>query len=358
MMPILAQIGSRLWMPPAASSFAGNTDWLFYFVYWVSVIMFLLIMGLIVYFVIRYRHRPGNPVPRSATAHATVLELTWTIVPALVMLFMFEKGFHGLIDETTPPDYAYTINVTAYQWGWNFSYPNGATSNELHVPLDVPVKVVLASQDVIHGFFIPAFRVKKDVVPGRYNTAWFEATRLPPVRSDGKRYFDLFCTQYCGMAHSRMRAKVFVQDSTSFQHWLDATANWVAHTPPAVAGHKLYQIKGCMQCHSDQPNTIIVGPSFHNLWGHTQVMSNGEKITVNENYVRQSILDPGAKIVSGFQNDMPSFRGRIKDDEITAIIAWLQSISDKGPKPLPMTAPKAQAQAHTPGTAPKQGGQH
>ncbi len=347
MIPTLAQIGNRVWMPDQASTYGPEVDFLFYFIYWVSVAAFVLIMALMILFMVRYRHRPGHTAQPSH-AHSTALELTWTIIPTFFLIAMFYWGFRGFMDMATPPDYAYEIQVTGVKWNWTFQYPNGASSSELHVPYKRPVRLILSSQDVIHSLFIPAFRCKKDVVPGRYNSLWFNVTFMPPKR-DGtsESYYDLYCTEYCGTNHSTMRTKVFVHDSAEFVKWLDEAANWVVKEKPVVAGKKLYQQKGCTQCHSDDGKTII-GPTFKNNYGYEHAFKDGTKAIVDENYIRESILNPSAKVVAGYDNVMPSFQGRIKDVEITAIIEWLKSISDKGPTPLeafPVAPDKAKAGA-------------
>ena len=347
MIPTLAQIGRRFWMPDSSSSYSGEVDWLFYFIYWVCVIAFVLIMAAMIFFVVRYRHKPGR-TPGSGHSHSTVLELTWTIIPTIIVMMIFYWSFKLYINQTTPPDFAYDIQVTAYKWGWSFQYPNGATSAELHVPDDRPVRLTLASQDVIHSLFIPAFRIKKDAVPGRYNITWFQVKDPPPVREDGQRYFDLYCAEYCGTKHSLMRSRVIVHDSTQFNKWLDEAANWIATVPPAQAGLKLYQTKGCAQCHSTD-GAKNTGPSFKNLFGSEHLLRSGEKVTVDENYVRESILVPSAKIVAGYDNLMPAYQGRMKDVEISAIIAWLKTISDKTPVSLEAPATPA-ADAKTPDT--------
>ncbi|MCX5659444.1 MAG: cytochrome c oxidase subunit II [Planctomycetota bacterium] len=337
MIPTLAQLGKRTWMPDSASTFGPDIDFLFYFIYWISAAAFILIIAAMIYLVLRYRHRPGAPErpPGAApAAHSTTLELTWSIVPSIAMAFMFWYGFRGFVDMNTPPDYAMEVQVTGIKWAWTFTYPNGASSPDLHVPKDRAVKLILSSQDVIHSIFVPAFRMKKDVVPGRYNIIWVKADADAPVRSDGQNYFDLYCTEYCGTNHSNMRSRVFVHDSTSFTKWLDEAANWIKDAKPVDAGKRLYNEKGCAQCHSTDEGKVIVGPSFKNNYGHIHDMRDGSKVTVDENYIRESILVPGAKVRAGFENVMPSFQGRLKDIEITAIIEWLKSQSDKGPKPL------------------------
>lgn len=335
MIPTLAQLGQRTWMPDSASTFGPEVDFTFYFILWTCAIAFLVIMAATTFLVLRYRHRGTKEVaPSGAASHSTVLELTWSIVPSIFLAAMCYWGFKGFMDMATPPDYAYEIQVTGIKWAWSFTYPNGATSPDLHIPKDKPVKLILSSQDVIHSIFVPAFRMKKDVVPGRYNITWVLANAEPPVRASGEKYFDLYCTEYCGTNHSRMLSRVFVHDSTSFAKWLDDAANWIKDVPPVAAGQRLYTEKGCAQCHSLDDGKVIVGPSFRNSFGHEHDMRDGSKVMVDENYIRESVMVPGAKIRAGFDNVMPSFQGRLKDVEVTALIEFLKSISDKGPKPL------------------------
>jgi cytochrome c oxidase subunit 2 len=322
MMLATASDQGSFWMPAPASNYAEGVDWLFYVVFYVCVVMFVLILGLMGAFLIRYRHRTGHAPVKTAT-HGTALELTWTIIPTIVVMAIFYYGFRGYLDMATPPPYAYEIQVNAYKWGWDFQYPNGHIDQNLHVPLNRPVRLVLQSQDVIHSLFSPAFRIKKDCVPGRYNTAWFEPTQ--------EGTFDLYCTEYCGTKHSEMLAKVVVQDESKFRAWLEEAANWAAKLPPAEAGAKLYQLRGCGQCHSVDGSGGI-GPTFKNLYGSQHGMKDGSNVNVDENYVRESILYPAKRIVAGYENVMPTYQGRLKDSEITALIAYLKSISDKAPQ--------------------------
>ena len=313
---LLANTDAGFWMPEQASTVAGDVDWLFLFILWVCISMFTLIAILLAVFVVKYHGKPGQHAHKSPS-HSTVLEMAWTIPPTIVMLVIFYLGFRGYLDMTTPPPNAYEIQVTAFKWGWSFTYPNGHVDSTLHVPLDRPVRLVLQSQDVLHSLYVPAFRVKKDVVPGRYNHMWFQATK-PGT-------FDLYCTEYCGTGHSQMLTKVEVQEPTAFAKWLEDAANFVDRMPPAEAGFKLYEMRGCKQCHSID-GTRMTGPSFKGLFGSTHPLVAGADVTVDENYIRESILNPGAKVVKGYENVMPTFQGRIKDNEIGAIIAYLKSI--------------------------------
>jgi len=314
----LAQSGPTFWMPSDASTYASDVDWAFYFVYWVCVAMFVLIMALLIVFTLRYRRRKTQKLQKAAT-HSTTLELTWSIIPTFVVFFMFYMGFRGYVNMYTAPPNAYEINVTAYKWGWAFMYPNGYVDENLHVPKDRPVRLVLSSQDVIHSLFIPNFRIKRDCVPGRYNKMWFQATE------EGE--FPLYCAEYCGTQHSDMFAKVVVEDATKFASWLEKASAWVESMPPVEAGAKLYTVRGCAQCHT-LDGSIRIGPSFKNIFGHEQALKDGSKVVVEENYIRDSLLDPGRQVVAGFDNVMPTYKGRLKDIEITALIEYIKSLSD------------------------------
>jgi len=322
------------WMPKQASTFAPQVDNLFYFILWVSVFFFMLVAILMVIFVIKYRHREGHtatPTP----SHSTALELTWTVIPTILVLTMFYFGFKAYMDMAVAPPNSYEVQVTAQTWAWSFTYPNGYTSGaELHVPRGVPVRLVLSSQDVIHSLFIPNFRIKKDAVPGRYNRFWFEATEVGE--------YPIYCAEYCGAQHSEMLGKVVVHpvnardvnpagseaEKITFSEWLEKASDWEkAGIAPAEAGKKLYD--RCKQCHS-LDGSAGTGPTFKDLWGREEEMSDGTKILVDENYVHESIINPNAHIVKGYPSPsvMPTFKGQLKEPrDINAIIALLKTIS-------------------------------
>ena len=220
------------WLPEQASEIAPAVDWLFYFIYAISLFFFALIVVLMVVFVVRYRRREGvesGPSPD----HNTKLELTWTLIPVAIVIFIFYQGFTAYLDMRTPPSLAYEINVIAKKWQWLFKYPDGHVDEVLHVPLDEPVRLMMTSQDVIHGLYIPAFRINMDVVPGRYNKIWFRAVE------PGE--FQLYCTQYCGSGHSDMTSKVVVHTRSDFQSYLNKEANPLKDLSPPKAGELLYQ---------------------------------------------------------------------------------------------------------------------
>lgn len=306
-------------LPPQASTVAPAVDSLFHFIFWVSAFFFLLIVGLMLFFVIRFRKRPGYQKASEAPTHNTFLELTWSGIPLVLVMVMGVWGFKVFLDINTPPANAYEIQVTGQKWKWLFTYPNGYVDEALHVPVDQPVRLVMTSEDVIHSFFVPAFRIKKDVVPGRYTKLWFRATKA------GK--FPVFCAEYCGTGHSDMLTSVEVHEPGGFERWLEAASNLLNTLPPAEAGRRLYQTRGCSQCHSTD-GTGGIGPTFKDLFGHEVALRGGERVVADENYLRESILEPMSKIVAGFEPVMPTYKGRLKDQEITAILAFIKSLSE------------------------------
>jgi cytochrome c oxidase subunit 2 len=309
--------GSSFWMPPQVSTVAHHTDWLFNFILAISVFFFVLIVALMVVFIIRYRRREGQGAEVSPH-HNMALEVTWTVIPILLVMVIFFFGFKGFLDISTPPVNAYEIQVEAQKWNWSFVYPNGYVDANLHVPVDRPVRLVMNSADVIHSLYVPAFRIKSDVVPGRYAKAWFEATE------PGE--YDLFCAEYCGTSHSDMIAHVVVHPVGEFETWLDQASNFLETMSPVDAGRKLFQVRGCQQCHSVD-GSAKVGPSLLGVFGHTQNMTDGASVVADENYIRESILEPQAKVVAGYEPVMPTYQGRLKDAEIGAVIEYLKSLN-------------------------------
>jgi cytochrome c oxidase subunit 2 len=317
-----ASKGPTFWMPEQGSSVASGVDDVFYLIYWISIIFFIIIVVPMMWFVWRYRRRvEGEAVPVSHD-HNTPLEVAWTAIPLLIVIGIFYVGFKGYLDLRTPPSSSYNVLVTGQMWNWFFQYPNGYVDSELHVPEDVPVRLTMTSEDVLHSFYVPAFRVKMDVVPGKYTTAWFEA-------SDPGEY-PLFCTEYCGTGHSAMNTTVVVHQSGTFKSWLEKAADYLVDVPPAEGGKMVYDRKGCAQCHS-LDGSIVIGPSFKDLYGRNSSFTTGEPYVADDNYIRDSILNPQAHIVAGFEGVMPTYQGRIQDKEITALIAFLKSISVHAP---------------------------
>ena len=315
---ILADANSSYWLPVRASTQAPDVDNLFNFVLWVCVFFSVLILALMVLFVIRFRHRPG--VTRDVSGgHNNTLEITWTVIPTIIVIAIYYWGFKGFLHYVVEPPAAYEITAIGRMWNWSFQYPNGYISPELHVPPHTPVRVVLRSEDVIHSLFVPSFRIKKDVVPGRYNRLWFNAT------TPGN--YDVYCAAYCGTNHSTMLSRAVVHnDMADFKAWLTKNSDWRLTKSPIQAGEMFYNQRGCAQCHSIN-GTIITGPSWRDMFGSTVPLADGTSVLADENYVRESILEPAAKIHRGFPNVMPSFKGALKDEDIDAIIWFMKSIS-------------------------------
>ncbi|MEM1304389.1 MAG: c-type cytochrome [Planctomycetota bacterium] len=329
--------GAWDWFRPASSTNAEAVDSLFAFITWINIIFFVPIVALMVLFVFWYRKRPGHEAQHSPH-HSNTLEITWSVIPLILVVIIFSLGFKGFLDMRVPPDDAYEIAVQAKKWGWSFTYPNGLVTDDLHVPVDRPVKLVLSSVDVIHSLYIPAFRVKMDCVPGRYNTMWFEATEpSKPIDADGDGEFDtgeggydLFCTEYCGTGHSAMMRKVHVYASDlEFVNKLDELSDVRKLGPPEEVGEQLYVARGCKQCHTidgtDRPGNG--GPSFKGHYGKENAFTDGSSVKMDENYIRESILYPQKLIRSGYKPIMPTYQGQFSDDELFAIIAYIKKLN-------------------------------
>ncbi|MGF1633565.1 MAG: cytochrome c oxidase subunit II [Phycisphaerae bacterium] len=319
----------NFWMPKAASDIAEATDGLFYGILWITVFFTVLITVLMIFFAWKYRFREGmEPTSNSGHAgHSTTLEIIWTIIPTIIVLGIFFYGFRQFMNIAAPAPDAYEINVEAKMWQFTFEYPNGHRTNELHVPKDMPIRLVMSSVDVIHSVYIPAFRLKKDAVPGRFNKMAFTATEMPRNAEGGVGSYELFCTEYCGTGHSYMGAKVYVHETfEEFQAWLSQDSDLTKTLPLAEAGEALIGRNGCLQCHSID-GSRLVGPTFQNLWLREQQMSSGEVVVADENYILESIRYPGAKIVAGYPNQMAAYL-RLSDSDIRAMIAYFKSISD------------------------------
>jgi len=307
------------WLPAARSTLAGRVDDHFYIIYWVCVFFFALILALALVMLAKYRRKGDVPQSQPSSHHNTMLELVWSGIPLLIVLAIFVMGFRGYIDLHTAPQNSYPIQVNAQKWAWSFQYPNGYEDPELHVPAGRPVKLTMTSQDVIHSFFVPDFRTKQDVVPGRYTTTWFQADEPGEAR--------IFCAEYCGTKHSQMLSKVIVHDPADFDAWMAKAADWIKDLPPVEAGALVYKKKGCNQCHSVD-GAGGVGPTFRGSFGNRRQFTDGSTGVMDENYVRESVLNPRAKVLAGFDPVMPTFQGRLKENEISVLIAYLRSLNE------------------------------
>ena len=336
-------------LPEPASNHADEVDFALNFVNAVTVIFFILIIALMVYFAWRFRRKDVHQKAESQVGHNTVLELTWTIPPFIIVIYIFYLGITGYLNLTTIPANAYEIQVTAKKWSWTFTQPNGSQSVNLHVPANTPVKLLIRADDVLHSVFIPAFRVKKDAVPGRYSTLWFIANKttegadwempqgealdaeVTKLLAEGKveltgapteltvddkkslvrKHYDqiaadngfiLYCTEFCGTNHSTMLARVVVHE----EGWRPP-AEEAPDTPNRVYGERMFLLKGCAGCHQVQPGgPQLAGPTFAGgIFGKTETLATGQTVTVDENYLRESIVNPMGSIVRGFAPVMP-----------------------------------------------------
>ncbi len=310
------------WIPEVASNLAGKVDGVLWLITIMSVVFFVLITVLLVYFSIKYRRRSENDETPYITG-SEPLEIIWTVIPSILLIVLFVHAFVVYKDMRTPPEDAVDINVVGKQWLWQFDYYNGKkTLNELYLELNIPVRMVMRADDVLHSFFVPQFRVKQDLIPGRYTQLWFTPTKVGT--------FDLFCAEYCGTGHSKMLAKVVVLSPEAYDIWENGTqveeGPAVAGLVPAELGEKLYKEKGCNACHSVD-GSVVLGPTFKGLIGRKGECTDGSTYTADENYIRQSILEPQAQIVKGFQPVMPSFKGILSEDDISALIAYMKTLN-------------------------------
>ena len=298
--------------PPRASALAWQVDGLYFLLVAVSAFFTLLIFLLIFIFAIKYR--------RSVHPHAVQiegslpLELTWTLIPLGICMIFFAWGSLIYFQEARPPQGSMEIYAQGKQWMWKFEHETGQREiNQLHVPVGRDVKMIMSSQDVIHSFYVPAFRVKADVLPGRYTMTWFHPTK------PGSYY--LFCAEYCGTQHSGMIGEVVVMEPTAYQAWLSGGG---ATGTLATNGQQLFQQLGCATCH--RSDTQGRGPNLVGVYGKQVQLADGRTVQADENYVRESILNPGAKVVAGFNPIMPSFQGQVSEESLMALVAYVKSL--------------------------------
>ncbi|HYW78541.1 MAG TPA: cytochrome c oxidase subunit II [Thermoguttaceae bacterium] len=315
-MTLWAQAHGSFWLPPQGSTTAGAVDTIFNLIFWISAFFFALIVSLLIFFVVRYRRREGVE-PGKTASHNLALELTWSAIPFALVVLIFYQSVIVYMDVRTAPREAYEIRVIGQKWKWSFRYPNGYVDENLHVPVGEPVRLLMTSKDVIHSLSIPDFRLKMDLVPGRDTKTWFNAVQ-PGTH-------DLYCTEYCGTGHSSMLASVIVHPSGQFKTWLEGAANFLDTMAPAEAGELLVQRRGCLQCHK-MDGSRLIGPSFKGIFGEQHRFTDGSSVLVDENYIRQSILEPSAKIRESYRDEMPTYLGILSDDEIDAIIAYIKSL--------------------------------
>ncbi len=300
-----------LW-PTDASTIAARVDALFIFLIAVTTSVTLLVFALMLIFIFKYRHKK-HPVAEPIEG-SLPLEITWSLIPLGIFLIFFAWGASIYFAEARPPADALEIYVVGKQWMWKIQHQDGQREiNELHVPVDRDVKLTMISQDVIHSFFLPEFRIKQDVLPGRYTTEWFHATK--PGR------YHLFCAEFCGTQHSGMIGEVVVMEPAAYEAWLQGGG---AQGSLAATGQKLFQELGCATCH--RFDTQGRGPNLQGVYGKPVLLDDGRTVIADDNYIRESIMQPGAKVVAGFKPIMPTFQGIVSEDQLLALIAYVKSL--------------------------------
>lgn len=326
-------------LPIQATEVAAKWDLLYSFLLWLSVFFFVLVVGAMIFFVVKYRKQEGKTSEYITGSH--LFEAIWVAVPTILLMIIFAWGYVVYKDMKQAPTDTYEIKVIGKQWMWTFLYDNGTTSlNELYVPVNKPVKLTMTSEDVLHGFFVPNFRVKQDVVPGMYTSLWFEAT-VP-----GRHH--IFCTEYCGASHSGMIGHVVALDDVQWKAFLKgkkpenipmagglpddtatasapAEAGGIKLSSLATQGKQVYETKSCNTCHSVD-GSAKVGPTWKGLYNAKVELTDGQTVTADDNYLHESIVEPNAKIVKGFGPVMPTFKGVLTEQEITAVIEYIKGL--------------------------------
>ena len=333
---------ATFWMPPQASTFAADVDFTFYFIYWIIVIFFFGLMGGMIFLAIHFRKRSDDDRTLDLKGNHTV-ELIWGVFPSFLLMAMFVLGFNAYMKQSIPPADSMEVRVTAQKWRWTFEYPDLGIDGEpvLVVPRGQAVRLTMTSKDVLHSFFVPDFRIKKDVVPGRFTVIWFQADDIIEPRPDMGRgpnddgdmvdglrlgEHQVFCTEYCGTDHSRMYSRVRVVSPEDFDAWAQAKMNRnPGDFTSAENGEYYFKKYGCNGCHSTD-GSKMVGPTFQGLYGKNEPLAGGGSVTVDDNYINESIMVPGEKIVAGYSNQMPTFQGQIDADKVTDIIEFIKSL--------------------------------
>jgi cytochrome c oxidase subunit 2 len=303
-------------MYSGASNFVNSVDTAFFIILGISLFFLVGITSTMVYFVIKY-NKKKHPIAEDVKDN-TKLEILWTVIPTMLVLLMFAYGWLGYRPMRTVPDNSIMIRATARMWSWSFEYPNGKTSDILIVPLNKPIVLDMKSEDVIHGLFIPSFRIKEDVVPGKKNTMWF----IPQQTG----VFDIFCSEFCGQNHSYMLSKVDVRPVDDYIKWFNASDS--AKNALEPLGLQIIKKNGCTACHSID-GTKIVGPSFKGIYGINETVETGgtkRAVKVDADYLKKSILEPNADIVEGFNPMMPPYKDKLNQQEIDEIIKYIQSL--------------------------------
>ncbi len=301
-------------MPEQASTYAEKLDPLIYLLVTMTVVGTALVLFLVC--VLSWKFRAGDAHERPSQGLENVaLEIVWTVLPTILFLAIFGWGLSLYFGYLKVPEGALEIDVVGKQWMWKIQHPNGMREvNELHVPIGEPVKLTMTSQDVLHDFYVPAFRVKQDVLPGRFTSLWFEATKVGA--------YHLFCAEYCGTEHSLMGGTVYVMEPEDYVEWLEGGPK----ETPQKAGEFLFAQRGCATCHTDKPGSR--GPSLTGIFGHSVQLTKGETVIADEQYLSESIMEPGKRIVEGYAPLMPSFKNQITPEDVNNLIAYIKSLTE------------------------------
>jgi cytochrome c oxidase subunit II len=305
--------------PESASTLSPQVDALFFTWAVISIFFTLLIAGLIVYFMVRYHRRSADEVGQEEKP-ALMLEITWSVIPLVIALSMFAWGARVFFKLYRPPANAVQYYGVGKQWMWKFQHPDGHREiNALHIPAGQPIRVKLTSEDVIHSFYAPVFRLKQDAIPGRYTEVWFQATK-PGT-------YHLFCAEYCGAEHSKMIGSIVVMEPRDYEAWL---AGGPAGKSMVASGAELFNQLACQTCHVAAPVRPARAPRLDGLYGRQVKLANGETLTADDDYIRESILNPTAKIVAGWDPIMPTFQGQVSEEQVLQLISYVKSLSGEG----------------------------
>lgn len=315
--------------PEQVSTFAQDIDNLFYFIFYASIVLLAIVTFGMIYLAIKYRFKKNDEVRlTSSIDHNSILESSFVIIPLILVSITFVWGIKSYLNMVTVPNDAIEIKITGQSWYWTWDYPDGGPSNvfstaePLHVPVNTPIKIVLSSTDVLHSFYIPVMRAKMDVLPNRYNVMWFNAEKVGE--------YPIFCTEYCGTQHSQMSGTVKIVPIKVYEKWLTEAGSEDDDLPLDELGAKLYTKKACITCHT-LDGSALVGPSYlqtSQMWGQERVFDDGSNATIDDNYIRNSILEPQSQIVAGYQGVMPTYQGVLNDRELDALIAFLKTLKE------------------------------
>ena len=310
----------NFWFPEGINTLARNIDSLYYFILYISILIFVGIFAFGLYYIVKYKRSKNNPVATSQLGHHYTIEILWTVIPLILVLIVFYWGFSDYLKLRVSESNAERIYVIGRKWNWQFDYPNQGIKKlgELVVPVNKPIELIMTSEDVLHSFYIPNLRIKRDVIPNRYRRIYINADKIGN--------YHVFCTEYCGDAHSKMLAVLRVVSQDDYDSWLATGGGADTDTPLDVLGAKLYKSKGCNGCHSlDGSN--MVGPTWKDLYNKNRLLTDGSNVKADEDYLRNSIIYPNRQIVSGYvAGVMPSYAGLLSEREINAIIEYIKTL--------------------------------